>query len=174
MASLDLLLIKPGKQKLVYGNLSSSLHAIEPPLWAGLLAGYLREKGYSVQILDAEAENIGPGEICDRVKSLSPVLAGVVVSGTNPSASTMNMTAAAEILTGIKSAAPRVKTIITGLHPSALPERTLSETDADFLCEGEGFYTLDSLLQVLKSGPEGGDLDIGGLWYKKDEKIVSN
>lgn len=174
MDELDLLLVKPGKQKLIYGNLSSSLHAIEPPLWAGLLAGYIREQGFSVKIIDAEAENIGPEETAKTIAELNPTLVGVVVSGTNPSASTMNMTGAAEILRFVKRGAPHIKTMITGLHPSALPERTILETDADFLCQGEGFYTFRSLLQKLKSRDNNQEFNIEGLWYRKHGQIVSN
>lgn len=174
MNKIDLLLIKPGKQGLVYGNLNNSLRAIEPPLWAGLLAGYIREQGFSVQIIDAEAENLSSENIAATIAEINPLLAGVVVSGTNPSASTMNMTGAAEILSSIKKAAPQVATIISGLHPSALPERTLLETDADFLCQGEGFFTFKGLLQKLRSENNVSDYNIEGLWYKRDGKIISN
>ena len=50
---LDLLLVKPGSQKKLYGELSFSLSAIEPPLWAGLIAASIREHGYSVRMIDA-------------------------------------------------------------------------------------------------------------------------
>ncbi len=174
MNKVDLLLIKPGKQELLYGDLSSSLHAVEPPLWAGLLAGYIRKHGFSVQIIDSEAENLSPEETAAKVAELNPLLAGVVVSGTNPSASTMNMAGATEILIAIRRKALNVKMIIAGLHPSALPEKTLAETDVDFLCQGEGFYTFHSLLNEIKSGNKKHDLNIEGLWYKINERIVSN
>ncbi len=57
---LDLLIIKPCDKKKVYRDLSSSLSAIEPPLWVALIAAYVREKGYSVRIIDVEAEDIIP------------------------------------------------------------------------------------------------------------------
>ncbi len=54
---IDILIIKPGSQKQVYGELSLfNLSAIEPPFWVALLAGYLRSLGYSVLIYDAEVE----------------------------------------------------------------------------------------------------------------------
>jgi anaerobic magnesium-protoporphyrin IX monomethyl ester cyclase len=55
---LDLVLINPSSRKRVYQSLGKDLAAIEPPVWAGLMATYLRQKGYSVAILDAEAEEI--------------------------------------------------------------------------------------------------------------------
>ena len=80
----DLLLVKPGNQKKLYGELSQSLSAIEPPLWAGLIAAFIREKGYSVKIIDAEADNWSPDYVADKIIEHNPLLACVVVSGTNP------------------------------------------------------------------------------------------
>ena len=59
---LDLLLVNPGARKQVYGGLGSSLSGIEPPLWCGLIASFIREHGYSVKIIDAEA-----GEDLDKM-----------------------------------------------------------------------------------------------------------
>lgn len=174
MSKLDLLLIKPGRQELLYGDLSHTLHAVEPPLWAGLLAGYIRNHGFSVRIIDSEAENLSPKETAEKAAELNPVLAGVVVSGTNPSASTMNMTGAAEIIRALKCEAPHIKTAISGLHPSALPEKTINEAGVDFLCQGEGFYTFRSLLKSLKAGDKNTRYDIEGLWYKKGGKVFTN
>ena len=55
---VDLVLIKPGNQKKLYGSLSSSLSGIEPPVLAGLIVNYIRQQGYSVLMIDAEAENL--------------------------------------------------------------------------------------------------------------------
>ncbi len=99
-------------------------------------------------------------------------MAAVIVSGSNPSASTMNMTGAGEILSAINRLNPEIKTLITGLHPSALPERTLAEEQVDFLCQGEGFFTIPDLIDGLKNNFD--EFDIAGLWYKADGRIVSN
>src|SRR4030042_6308963 len=97
---LDILLIKPGSQKDLYDKLSEgSLTAIEPPLWAGLIATFLLKKGYSLQIIDSEAERLSPFDLTDRISEINPFLVGIIVSGTNPSASTMNMIGARAILT---------------------------------------------------------------------------
>jgi len=172
---LDLLLVNPGARAQVYGKLSSSLSGIEPPLWAGLIAAFIREHGYSVKIIDAEAENWSPEYTAEKVAEYNPLLAGIIVLGSNPSASsTPKMTAAGELLRAIKKKAPHNKTIIGGLHPSALPEQTLREEEADFLCQGEGFHTILRLLEVLKSGKEAGDSQIPGLWYTRNGKIMAN
>ncbi len=172
MEKIDLLLVKPGNQKKLYGELSTSLSAIEPPFWGGLLAAFNRQNGYSVAIIDAEADNLDPNETVSKIIEYNPLLAAVMVSGTNPSASTPCMPGARSILTALKAGDPQIKTIMVGLHPSALPERTMSEEPTDFVCEGEGFYTITPLLSTLKSRKN--DYRIKGLWYRENGKIVSN
>ncbi|MCX6774738.1 MAG: radical SAM protein, partial [DPANN group archaeon] len=56
----------------------------------------------------------------------------------------------------------------TGLHPSALPERTVREEACDYIGEGEGFYTLTGLLGEDKFSK------IPGLWYGKGRSILHN
>lgn len=172
---VDVLLIKPGSQKELYGKLNeNSLTAIEPPLWAGLIATYLRRKRYSVKIIDAEAEMLSPSMVVDRICELSPLLVGIIVSGTNPSASTMNMLGTRAVLEEISRRKMPVKTIVAGLHPSALPGRTLQEEKTDFVCEGEGFTTIAELVNTLKMDSGRQEFNIGGLWYRKEGKVVSN
>jgi len=172
---IDIILIKANNQKKLYQALSKNLSGIEPPLWIALTAAYLREQGFSVAVLDAEAENLDMAETISRVKAVNPLLAAVVVSGTNPSASTTNMPGAGEVLKEIKKQAPGIVTTISGLHPSALPEQTIREEAADFLLQGEGFSTFAQLLNALKSGKnKEDDFAINGLWYKRGDKIISN
>lgn len=170
---LDLLLINPGAREQVYGRLSNSLSGIEPPLWCALIAAFIREKGYTVKIIDAEAENLSPVQTAKSIAEHNPLLAGIIVLGSNPSASsTPKMTAAGETLTALKKIAPHIKTLMGGLHPSALPELTLKDEDVDFVCQGEGFNTIFQLLNLLKA--EEIDYKIDGLWYKKEGKVISN
>lgn len=172
---LDLLLINPGARSHVYGKLGNLLSGIEPPIWCGLIAGFIREKGYSVKIIDAEAENLSPEDTASRISEYNPRLAGIVVLGSNPSASsTPKMTAVGEVLKALKKKAPRIKTFLSGLHPSALPEQTLKEEKVDFICQGEGFYTILQLLEVLVENKDGNDYDINGLWYVNDNNVISN
>ena len=169
---MDLVLVSPCNKKKIYGGLSSTLAAVEPPFWAALIAAFVRQHGYSVGIIDASAENLSPEETAERITGLNPALAGVVVSGTNPSASTMNMPGAGAILKALKIRNPGIKTLLAGLHPSSLPERTLKEEEVDFVCQGEGFHTVLNLLKALKAGG-GNDYDINGIWRMKDGAVVS-
>ncbi len=167
----DIVLIKPDSQKEIYGDLSDfQLTAIEPPLWGAILAAYLRELGYRVVLFDAEAENWSYEETANNVLDLNPVVAAVIVSGTNPSASTMNMTGAGKIVSLIHEVNPEIKTLMGGLHPSALPERTLCEEKCDFVYQGEGFITIPPLIEALLAGET--DYRIPGLWYRSEGRII--
>jgi len=172
---LDLLLVNPGARGELYGKLGSSLAGIEPPLWAGLIAAFIRQHGYSVRVIDAEAENWSPEYTAQVIAEYNPLLASVIVLGSNPSASsTPKMTAAGEVVTALKKKAPYIKAIIGGLHPSTLPEQTLREEEADFVCQGEGFYTILQLVEVLKLDKEPSNYKIPGLWYTQNGKVISN
>ena len=171
----ELILVNPSSHAQVYGKLGSSLSGIEPPLWAGLIAAFVRRHGYSVRIIDAEAEDWSPEYTSEKIAEYNPLLVGIVVLGSNPSASsTPKMTAAGEVVRALKRKAPYIKTIFSGLHPSALPERTLREEEADFVCQGEGLYTILQLLDVLKSNGGLSDYKIAGLWYTQNGEVISN
>src|SRR5688572_15311200 len=71
---LDLLLINPGSRIQVYQALGNELAAVEPPVWAGMMASFVRGRGRSVEILDAEAERLTPSQVAERVEAASPRL----------------------------------------------------------------------------------------------------
>jgi len=168
MKPLDLLLVNPGNRIEIYQGLGHTLSAIEPPLWTGLLATHARARGFSVAIVDGEAEDLTPQQIAERVAALAPRLVTVVIFGHQPSASTQNMAAGGRVCRAIKEHTPAQKVLIVGGHPSALPERTLREEAADYVCEGEGPRTIEALLHALEATSP--DLSrVPGLWYRDGE-----
>ncbi len=169
MESLDVLFVNVGgSKKKVYQELSKDYSAIEPPFWLALTAGFIRKKGFNVAAIDANAENITHEEVAEKIKSKNPRLVNIVVYGQHPSASTQLMSAVGELCRKIKFLEPQRKIILTGLHPSALPEKTLREEACDFVCEGEGFHTI---LGLVESKPL---KDIPGLWYWENNEIKHN
>lgn len=169
---LDLVLVNPGSRARIYQTLGATLAAIEPPVWAGLMATFIRRRGFSVAIVDADAEDLGVDETAERVAEIDPVLAAVVVYGHQPSASTQNMTVAGQICTALKERAPDCKTLLVGGHVAALPERTLREESADFACSGEGPHTVLELLQALKStNPD--YRKVRGVYYWDGDRVMA-
>ena len=67
MKNLDVLFVHPNGAPIIYQELSNSYSAIEPPIWAALLAKNAIVKGFSARILDCEAERIGAEESAKRV-----------------------------------------------------------------------------------------------------------
>lgn len=170
----DVLLINPGGREQTYQQLGLSLTAVEPPLWVRLIAGYLLDRGHAVEIIDSDAENIGPETVARRVKERDPVLTGLIVFGHQPSASTQQMAAASEQARAIKRAAPDARSIIVGGHVSALPEQTMREEDVDFACVGEGPVTIDRLIAALKDDKEPDLSAIPGLVWRDGVDIRNN
>ncbi len=166
----DLLIVKPGSARKQYGVVTDTLAAIEPPLWGIMLAAYARERGFSAAVLDAEAENLSPDEAAARIKAAAPLLCGVIAAGSNLSASTQAMPGAGDLLGRVNAACPGLKTFIWGLHPSALPERTLKEERTDFVIQGEGFSAVTGLLEKLKAGAA--DFAVPGVWRLRDGAAV--
>ncbi|HSQ56185.1 MAG TPA: radical SAM protein [Gemmata sp.] len=170
---LDLVLINPASRPQVYQSLGAKLTAIENPVWAGLMASFCRMRGLSVEIIDAEGEEIGHAAVAERVKALNPVLAAVVVYGHQPSASTQIMTASGAVCSAIKEPTPGQLVLMLGGHVAAMPERTLREEEADFVAAGEGLHTLVGLVEALKSPvPEFGN--VPGLVYWDRGQVRQN
>ncbi|MBI2885465.1 MAG: cobalamin B12-binding domain-containing protein [Candidatus Omnitrophica bacterium] len=169
---LDIVLVNPGDRLRTYQSLGESLSAIEPPVWAGLMAAFLSRKGYGVAILDTEADSLSAEDAAKRIEAMRPRLVAVVVYGHQPSASTQNMTAAGAICTAVKRRWPEAKVLMVGGHVAALPERTLEEEDVDFVAGGEGLYTMAELLEALKSSSPALNR-VRGLWYREDGAIRS-
>jgi radical SAM superfamily enzyme YgiQ (UPF0313 family) len=169
----DLLLVTPPSKDVVFQELSRDFVAIEPPVWSTLLATFLCRKGIAVEILDAEAESIGFDETAKRITEIDAVLTVFVIYGHQPSASTQCMPAGRAVGKRVREAAPNLKMLVMGTHASALPERTLMEEPYDFVCEGEGPYTVLALVEMLKSGKD--ELEsIPGLWYRVGKETCSN
>ncbi len=171
---MDLLLINPGGRELSYQDLGAELSAVEPPLWCRLIAGYVADRGYSVQILDSEAENLGTNSVVSVLATLKPRLVGIIAYGHHPSASTQQMAAAGPLSLAIKETIPEQLIIIAGGHVAALPERTMQEEAVDFGCNGEGPITIHQLLQALDAGSSADFSPVEGLVWREQGKIRQN
>lgn len=170
---LDLVLVNPGNRVKIYQSLSSTLAAVEPPVWAGLMATFVRNHGFSVSIIDATAEELSSQETAEKIAELDPVLTAVVVYGQQPSASTQVMPGASAVCTAIKQISTNFKVLLVGGHVAALPERSLREENTDFVAAGEGLYTMLELLAALKSdAPDYSK--VRGLLYWEGKEVKAN
>ena len=79
--NIDLLIISPGNNRVIYQELAKEYSAIEPPVWAGLLAKFAKNDGYDVVIIDQEAQGLSSDEIAEQGLDLNPKLVAIVVYG---------------------------------------------------------------------------------------------
>ncbi|MDH5739575.1 MAG: cobalamin-dependent protein, partial [Nitrospira sp.] len=168
----DVLFVAPPSRIQVYQDLGKDLAAIEPPVWAGLLATFIRRQGYEAAILDAEASGFNHQQTAEAIAAADPTLAVFVMYGQQPSASTQCMPAGSLVCERLSELAD-IPTLVIGTHPSALPKRTLEEEPYTYVCQGEGPYTVLGLLEVLLG--KGRRLsDVPGLWYLEEGRPTSN
>jgi anaerobic magnesium-protoporphyrin IX monomethyl ester cyclase len=170
----DLVLVNPSSRARIYQSLGKRLTAVENPVWAGLIATFVRANGFSVEIVDAEADELTPEQAADRVKALLPVLVAVVVYGHQPSASTQNMTGASAVATAVKNVNPDLPLLLLGGHVASLPERTLAEEACDFVSIDEGLHTIVDLLHAFKASSDPSLARVRGLVYRDHGHPVRN
>jgi radical SAM superfamily enzyme YgiQ (UPF0313 family) len=167
--SLDILFVHPGNQKRIYQELSKEFTAIAPPAWTSLLANNVRNEGYAAAIYDVNVDGWDNNVPKELIQKYQPRLIVIMVYGHNPSASTQTMPAAGNIAKDIKTCNKDIPVAMGGIHPSALPRRTLCEEDVDFVIQGEGVHTINGLIKYLKGKCK--VEEVPGLWYRKDIAI---
>ena len=172
MRKLDVLFVHPNASKKVYQDLSTDLSAIEPPIWAALLANHVISKGYSAKILDCEAELLSPEASARAINDIGAKLTVFVVYGQQPSASTQNMQGVQDALNVLKENWPSNMVLLTGLYPSAVSRLTMQEEKTDFVCQGEGPKTITALLQIDDLSDESYLKKVPGLWYRDKESRI--
>tara|TARA_R110001583_G_scaffold187345_2_gene348626 strand:- start:6423 stop:7955 length:1533 start_codon:yes stop_codon:yes gene_type:complete len=174
MNNLDVLFISPNNSK-IYQKLSSKYSAIEPPTWALLLAESCRSVGYTVGLIDLEAEPISEEALWDKVSSINPRLVCFVVYGQNVNAGTASMAGAVQSSTFLKSKGIKCPISFVGSYPQALPKKCLEdEPSIDFVFTNEGVYALWTVL----STPIIDDTFLGGCkgiaWRDGDTVVIND
>jgi radical SAM superfamily enzyme YgiQ (UPF0313 family) len=174
--SLDILFIHPNASKKIYQGLSNDHSAIEPPIWAGMLANHCRNKNFNVQILDCEVEKLDYLTSVKEIIKIKPRIACFVVYGQQPSASSQNMEGAIATSEELKLSDPEIKILFVGGHVSALPNETLTnEKSIDFIALNEGVYAISNLLKVENLYDEKYLNKVKGIGFRnKDNQIVIN
>lgn len=157
--------LNPGGRSSSYQDLSKTLTAKEPPLWALLFAALTRNLGADAKVIDSNILNIDEEEVTKRVIEYSPDLVCIPVYGHNPSASTQTMPALRKLVTELHKQNV-TEILVIGTHPAALPERTLREENVKYVCTGEGFVTLKDFIQQDNLS------DIRGLAFLENEKFL--
>ena len=171
--SMDVVFINPSVRNN-YQSLKSKYTAIEPPTWSLLLAQSMRNFGFNVSIIDANAEYLSEEQIYDRIKNLNPRLIVFVVYGQNVNAGTTNMEGAIILSEYIKSVNNKLYIAYIGSYVQALPIKALKdESSIDFVFTNEGVYSLRNILN-LNSFDENSLKKINGIAFRSNGQIIVN
>ena len=170
----DILFVHPNASEKIYQGLAKNNAAIEPPIWAAMLANSVRTKGHRPEILDAEVEGLDYLSAAKRITEYKAKIVCFVVYGQQPSASSQNMEGATATARELKDLAPNTFVVFVGGHVAALPLETMKkETFIDAVCQNEGVYTLHALLSLSKLTQS--ELKrVPGLVYRDGDDIIMN
>jgi anaerobic magnesium-protoporphyrin IX monomethyl ester cyclase len=159
----DVLFINPPSAFTTYsGTRLNAVIQAYPILSYACLAAILREKGFSVSVLDLGIEKANFVEILNKVlNERKPRIIGIT-------STTPLFYEVIKISRMIREKlGDEVKMVLGGPHASALPEESLPATEFDIVVAGEGDLTMVDIAcgKPLK--------DIKGIYYKKDNAIFS-
>lgn len=148
---IDILFVHPNASDLIYQDLSKKAAAIEPPIWAAMLASHVRIKKKTTEILDCEAEGLNYELSAKKILEFKAKIICFVVYGQQPSASAQNMEGATAVAKLLKKNDNSLKILFVGGYVAALPRKTMEdEKSIDFVCTNEGAHTIDNLLEIEK------------------------
>ena len=139
------------------------------PIGLAYLAGYLREHGYQISIIDFNVTEMTDLEFEDHLKSKNWVVVGV-------SFMTNQFAEAKNIISKVKKKTPSIPIVVGGVHVSSIPERSFDELPGiDVVAKGEGEQTLlelCNLYSVDRTPSPASLLEIDGVYIKPDQEVL--
>ncbi|VVB94557.1 Ribosomal protein S12 methylthiotransferase RimO [uncultured archaeon] len=135
------------------------------PLGMVYVAGSLQNAGYEVRIYDVMSKFHTLEDIRKYIADYCPDAVGTA-------AYTSSLSEAVNVLKVAKEVNPGIITLLGGIHPTFCWEEILQKDGdiVDFIIRGEGEITNTELLNHIF---EGKDLDVLGIAYVKDGKIIA-
>ncbi|MFQ5685052.1 MAG: B12-binding domain-containing radical SAM protein [Candidatus Scalindua sp.] len=121
----------------------------------------LRHPDVEFKIIDSEIKGLSHEDTVKETQKFSPDLIGIT-------SNTCVFDSVIRLVFLLSEKIPDVPIVIGGPHPSALPERTLKETEAKFVVFGEGELTFEELIEYHKEGNSSWN-KINGLAYKSED-----
>ena len=155
--SIDLLLVNPGNAEGIYQSLANEFAAIEPPTWSLLLAESVRSKGFTVEILDVNAERLNISEAANIIISKKYKLICFVVYGQNVNAGTVSMSGATQLSLELKNIGCNSPISFIGSYIQALPKKAMKDEDSiDFAFTKKKCVPRMLLYKLLEDAISGG------------------
>jgi len=157
---MDILFVNPPWYK-DSGNIWKSVSACLPPFGLAILAALVRQKGFSVSLLDCNAEQIGLDKVEGFLPEIAPRFVGI-------GATTVLVDNALSLAEIIKKKYPETKIIMGGVHATLRPQELLQKPQVDLVVTGEGEGNFLDLLSGKNLG------EIKGVGFKENNKAVIN
>jgi len=157
---LDILLLIPSDIE-VFGKINvKKIDTDQFTLGVAYIASYVREKGYSVDILNLRSlGNDWRQKLKDKIISEKPHYVGI-------SCVTPLIRACRTTASYVKSIDKDIKIIVGGPHPTVLPDETAKLDEFDVVVIGEGEFTV---YEILRND----DLNkVKGIIYKEGDKLI--
>lgn len=134
------------------------------PLGIASIAGYLRDKGVPVSIIDADAENLSLKKLEEKILEIKPSIVGVTC---------MTPTIHDDIAVARIAKKIGATVVMGGPQLNAMPKETLQLPFVDIGIRGEGEYPMYKLVEAVSNNLA---LDsIPGVVYKTaDKQVVMN
>jgi radical SAM superfamily enzyme YgiQ (UPF0313 family) len=141
------------------------------PIGLAYLAGYLRDAGYKMTIIDFNVTHLSTNEINDILTSRKWLLIGI-------SFMTNQFNEAEKLISLIAKTVPTIPLVGGGVHLSSIPERSFKELPGiDVIAKGEGEQTLLELANLYSSitNPTSQDfLNINGIFIERNGKVLQS
>ncbi len=134
-----------------------------PPFILITIAALLRREGINADFLDAQAEQIPPDRMSERISAYDVVVMSI---------STMSFQEDANYLLGLKQSRPGLTTVIFGSHPTFMPRYCLAHTGVDIIVKHDPEWIIKELMLLLAQGKDYHQLK--GIGYKSREDVVIN
>lgn len=157
LRSVDIVLVQPRANR--FDNV-----ALRMPSGLMSISAFLDREGYKIQILDTRKERDWETKLHDLLK-VKPLCVGL-------SASTGRMIHyALEVSKAVRDFDKDIPIVWGGMHPTLVPDTTISHPYIDVIITGEADATFTDLVHALdKATPL---RDVAGIWFKdQDGKIV--
>ncbi len=145
-------------------GLTSEHPSVTPPLGLMYIAGYLRNvnPSHKINIIDLRVKNLSTDKLVGLIEEFDPQVIGI-------SSVTMEALSMHEIAAIAKATSPHSKVVVGGPHPSSFVNKTIVDTNIDYIIISEGELTF---AELVKSIEDGGDVEgIKGIVFKKNGKI---
>jgi len=134
------------------------------PLSILTIGTLLKKQGYQVKLIDFLVED-NPFDILNKGLDSNVLCVGLSVM-------TPQIANALNISQIVRNYNKNIPIVWGGIHPTLFPEEVIISPLVDFVIKGEGELSFPKLLKFFKG--ESNLVDISGLFYEKDNKILGN